>query len=99
PIDMNEYFEKEIDERVIQDKFNSGLISDTLQNISIFTNTELDHLKKLQETFTSNLSKLTKSEYKKELERLAIDLSWKSSQIEGNTYSLLETERSYACSM
>jgi Fic family protein len=29
----------------------------------------------------------------KEMERLAIDLSWKSSQIEGNTYSLLETER------
>lgn len=27
------------------------------------------------------------------MERLAIDLSWKSSQIEGNTYSLLETER------
>ena len=24
---------------------------------------------------------------------MAIDLSWKSSQIEGNTYSLLETER------
>jgi Fic family protein len=90
---MNQYFEKEIDDRVIQDKFNSGLINDTLQNISIFTNTELDHLKKLQETFTSNLSKLTRSEYKKELERLAIDLSWKSSQIEGNTYSLLETER------
>ena len=93
PIDMNKYFEKEIDDRVIQDKFNSGLINDTLQNISIFTNIELDHLKKLQETFTSNLSKLTRSEYKKELERLAIDLSWKSSQIEGNTYSLLETER------
>jgi len=93
PIDMNQYFEKEIDDRVIQDKFNSGLINDTLPNISIFTNTELDHLKKLQETFTSNLSKLTRSEYKKELERLAIDLSWKSSQIEGNTYSLLETER------
>ncbi len=30
---------------------------------------------------------------KKELERLTIDLSWKSSQIEGNTYSLLETEQ------
>ena len=27
------------------------------------------------------------------MERLAIDLSWKSSQIEGNTYSLLETEQ------
>ena len=31
--------------------------------------------------------------YSKEMERLAIDLSWKSSQIEGNRYSLLETER------
>lgn len=31
--------------------------------------------------------------YRKEMERLGIDLSWKSSQIEGNTYSLLETER------
>ena len=27
------------------------------------------------------------------MERLGIDLSWKSSQIEGNTYSLLETEK------
>ena len=40
-----------------------------------------------------NRSLLSKNEYKKEFERLAIDLSWKSSQIEGNTYSLLETER------
>ena len=29
---------------------------------------------------------------KKEYERLLIELSWKSSQIEGNTYSLLDTE-------
>ena len=93
PIDVDQYFEKEIAERIIQDKFNSELISETLQNIFIFTNTELDQLNNLQEKFTSNSSKLSKSEYKNELERLAIDLSWKSSQIEGNTYSLLETER------
>ena len=30
---------------------------------------------------------------RKEMERLGVDLSWKSSQIEGNTYNLLETER------
>lgn len=30
---------------------------------------------------------------KKELERFVIELSWKSSKIEGNTYSLLETEQ------
>ena len=29
---------------------------------------------------------------RRELERFTIELSWKSSQIEGNTYSLLETE-------
>lgn len=36
---------------------------------------------------------MTELEYRKEMERLGVDLSWKSSQIEGNTYSLLETER------
>jgi Fic family protein len=30
---------------------------------------------------------------KKELERLVIELSWKSSKIEGNTYTLLDTEK------
>ncbi len=93
PIDVEQYFEKEIDDRKIQDKFNSELITNTLHKISIFTNLELDQLNKLQEKFKSNSSKLSKTEFKNELERLAIDLSWKSSQIEGNTYSLLETER------
>ena len=93
PLDVDQYFKKEIDERIIQDSFNHVLIKDTLRSISIFTNTELDFLIILQEKFTLNASKLSKSEYKNELERLAIDLSWKSSQIEGNTYSLLETER------
>lgn len=93
PIDVEQYFEKEIDDRLIQDKFNTELITNTLHKIAIFTNSELDLLNKLQEKFKSNSSKLSQTEYKNELERLAIDLSWKSSQIEGNTYSLLETER------
>ncbi len=46
-----------------------------------------------KKTYTENVAKLTYPEYQKELERLAIDLSWKSSQIEGNTYSLFGTER------
>jgi Fic family protein len=50
-------------------------------------------LKELQKKYTENISQLTENEYRKEFERLAIDLSWKSSQIKGNTYSLLETER------
>lgn len=93
PIDVNQYFEKEIDERIIQDRFNHELMSETLRTISLFTDNENDYLIALQAQFKSNSSKLSSSEYKNELERLAIDLSWKSSQIEGNTYTLLETER------
>lgn len=93
PIDVKLYFEKEIDERGIRDSFNLSLISDVLSKVKLFTEDEFQYLTDLQRKFKENASELTESEYSKELERLAIDLSWKSSQIEGNTYSLLETER------
>jgi Fic family protein len=93
PVDIEKYFEKEIDERDIKDSFNFKLISETLVKSNLFTKQELGHLSLLQTKFKNNISQLSEVEYKKELERLAIDLSWKSSQIEGNTYSLLETER------
>ena len=47
----------------------------------------------LQEQFAHNFTSLSDNQKHREMERLGIDLSWKSSQIEGNTYSLLETER------
>jgi Fic family protein len=50
-------------------------------------------LNELKQEYQTNISSLSPTLYKKELERLTIELSWKSSQIEGNTYSLLETER------
>ena len=92
PINIDQYFEKEIDERTIQTGFNQLLISNTLKHIALFNPQEFDYLNALQSKFIANSSRLSTSEYKNELERLAIDLSWKSSQIEGNTYSLLETE-------
>ena len=93
PVDIEKYYEKEIDERIIKDGFNFKIIREVLNKYTVFTNNELKKLSELQNTYQKNISQLTESEYKKELERLAIDLSWKSSQIEGNTYSLLETER------
>ena len=91
-IDIDKYFEQEIDDRKIKTEFNFDIFQ-TLSSISVFNKNELQHLEKLHEIYSNNISKLTDVEFKKELERLAIDLSWKSSQIEGNTYSLLETER------
>ncbi|MEA3447766.1 MAG: Fic family protein [Bacteroidota bacterium] len=93
PIDIDKYYEKEIDERKIKKGFDFQIINDVLSKYSVFTESELEKLKKLQKMFDNNISKLSDQEYKKEFERFAIDLSWKSSQIEGNTYSLLETER------
>ena len=93
PIDIEKYYEQEIDERDIKESFNFGIITDVLAKHSVFTDNELFKLNELQKAFQQNISQLSDYEYKKEFERLAIDLSWKSSQIEGNTYSLLETER------
>lgn len=93
PIEIEKYFEKEIDEREINEHFNFSIISEILPEINLFSKEEINKLNELQEIFTKNISELSELELKKELERLAIDLSWKSSQIEGNTYSLLETER------
>lgn len=93
PIDIEKYYEKEIDDRDIKENFNFQLISETLNECNVFTTFELEQLELLQDKFKTNISQLSGIEYQKEFERLAIDLSWKSSQIEGNTYSLLETER------
>jgi len=93
PLDLATYFDKDIDERVVQESFNFDLIREVLPKVEIFTKEELEVLTAAQKEFEKNTEGMTDLEYRKEMERLGVDLSWKSSQIEGNTYSLLETER------
>lgn len=92
PLDLDRYFEKEIDEREIRNTFNQHLLKDVLHRVTLFSTQEFESLNKQLQLFKSNTTKLTQQEFSKEMDRLAIDLSWKSSQIEGNTYTLLETE-------
>ena len=92
-LDLATYFDKDIDEREVQESFNFDLIRDVLPKVEIFTKEELEVLNAAQMEFEKNTEGMTELEYRKEMERLGVDLSWKSSQIEGNTYSLLETER------
>ena len=92
-LNIDTYFQKETDEREVQTSFNFDLINETLPKVELFTVEEKVRLNELQAQFTRNLEGITPTEYRKEMERLGIDLSWKSSQIEGNTYSLLETEK------
>lgn len=92
-LNLDTYFDKDVDEREVQEGFNFELINDILPKVELFTPEELNILNSAQEQFRQHLSEMNDTEYRKEMERLGIDLSWKSSQIEGNTYSLLETER------
>ena len=92
-LDIDTYFDKDVDEREVQKTFNFELINEILPRVDLFTKEELKQLDGAQAMFRQHLSEMTDPEYRKEMERLGIDLSWKSSQIEGNTYSLLETER------
>jgi Fic family protein len=93
PVDVEAYFQQEIDERIIKMRYNPSLIVDTLTKVNLFTETEQNHLRQVHQSYGDNIRQLSANAYALELERLAIDLSWKSSQIEGNTYTLLETER------
>lgn len=92
-IEINDYFKKEIDERIIQNTYNFELIRNLLAKTELFTDEEQERLSRLHAMFSENISKLSANARAKEMERLGIDLSWKSSQIEGNTYTLLETEK------
>ena len=93
PLNLDTYFSHDQDKRQVQTSFNFDLIRQQLPVVTLFTDDEIALLNELQAEFKQHISEMTENEYRKEMERLGIDLSWKSSQIEGNTYSLLETER------
>lgn len=93
PLNLDTYFALEVDERQVHSSYNFELINGLLTETRLFSYKELAHLDALQDEFRQHVNELTDNEYRKEMERLGIDLSWKSSQIEGNTYTLLETER------
>jgi Fic family protein len=88
--DTEKYFEQSLEDRDPQESFNFDVFKDF--NDSIFLKEELNSLGKLNDNYRKRIKKLSPTILKKEFERLTIELSWKSSQIEGNTYSLIETE-------
>ncbi|MBI2023168.1 Fic family protein [Candidatus Giovannonibacteria bacterium] len=59
----------------------------------IFADKDLKTLNSATLEYKRKTTNLPRTIQKKELERLIIELSWKSSKIEGNTYTLLDTEK------
>ena len=91
PIDAREYCLAEPDKRYGFKGYNFNLLPDLPADI--FTAKELERLDKATAQYQERTENLPPAIQKKELERLIIELSWKSSKIEGNTYTLLDTEK------
>jgi len=86
-LDLDGYFIEE--DRIIKKRFDVSVF-DRLNDL--YSTDEIKLWEKSKKVFKEAEEKLDPSIYKRELERFVIELSWKSSQIEGNTYSLIETE-------
>jgi Fic family protein len=91
PIGVERYFSRPQDDRAKAILFNWDIFSQ-LESLKIFKLSEKQKLARLQIEFQKNIRTLSSALIKREFERVTIDLSWKSSVIEGNTYTLLETE-------
>lgn len=90
-IDVEKYFSLPYKDREVQEKFNFEVFK-ILEN-DIFTEEEKIKLSDLHNQFIKNFSRYdSQTLINKEFERIMIEFSWKSSEIEGNTYSLLSTE-------
>ncbi|MEA2088489.1 MAG: Fic family protein [Patescibacteria group bacterium] len=88
--DTEEYFKQSTDKREIAfENFNFDIFKNLKE---IFISEELAELEKLNNNYQERIKKLSSVILKKEFERLTIELSWKSSRLEGNTYSLIDTE-------
>ena len=91
-IDLDSYYAMSVEKRAMQTTYNFELIREELPRVDIFTADERKFLIDREEAFRVRMKDMPRTIYLKEMERLGIDLSWKSSEIEGNTYTLLETE-------
>lgn len=90
-IDAHEYCFIEPDKRYGLNRYNFDLLAAWPRDI--FTEDELKILDDATVEYKTRTKQLPVAIQKKELERLIIELSWKSSKIEGNTYTLLDTEK------
>jgi len=90
-VSAHDYCAVEPDQRYGLNHYNFDLLPQWPTDI--FTAAELKTLEDATAEYQKRTSDLPIAIQTKELERLTIELSWKSSRIEGNTYTLLDTEK------
>lgn len=90
---VDAYFSRPLNERGAKPVFEDGIFA--LLKGGIFSEEERKRLEHATTAYTETRNVLVRDSpaiLRRELERLLVELSWKSSEIEGNTYTLLETE-------
>ena len=94
PMDVDAYFSRPFGERRARAECD-GEVFALLASENILSQEEQAYLEKKNKKYAQTKRTLEEESpaiLKREWERLIIEFSWKSSEIEGNTYSLLETE-------
>ncbi|MBT7701640.1 MAG: Fic family protein [Verrucomicrobia bacterium] len=90
-LDVNAYFDQDQDQRILRsESFNFDIWPHLT---GLLTEAEKVELDALNQQYREGRASMTPTVLQKELERLTIEFSWKSSKIEGNTYALLDTEQ------
>jgi len=92
PIDAHAYCQVEPDKRAGISQYDFSLLSQAAE-VTLFSAEDQDSLRRGTESYCCKSRSIPPSINKKEMERFIIELSWKSSKIEGNTYTILDTER------
>src|SRR3989344_5342005 len=90
-VDAQKYSSVEPDKRPGLNSYNFDLLPSL--PVEIFSGDELKVLNDATGEYERRTRDLPLAIQKKELERMVIELSWKSSKIEGNTYTLFDTEK------
>lgn len=90
PIDYETYLSKDQGLRLSKPlQFNAGIFAKLKK---LFNEEEIKELEMKNLSYQKRIADLPETIIKKEIERITIELAWKSSKIEGNTYSLIDTE-------
>ncbi|KKU68744.1 MAG: Fic family protein [Parcubacteria group bacterium GW2011_GWA2_47_16] len=90
PVDVDAYLSQDVDTRAPKPiSFNFDIFS---KLAGIFSDNEIAEVLGVNGEYHARVAKLSPVLLQKEFERITIELAWKSSKIEGNTYTLLDTE-------
>jgi Fic family protein len=91
PVDIQQYLKQDPDIRLKTNQFQFDVFEQP--QVQLFTMNELDQLEDATKKYLQNAKLSDAASRKKELLRFIVEFSWKTSQIEGNTYDLISTER------